>query len=286
MDDYSTPSGSASDDAFTNRWGCAILILATVLFAVQRVVLLAFLSSAASNGNALGTEALQFLFGSPPYSIIDTLLGFEIPDQGLFFLLQPHNLLLGLAQAVHFGINLGIVYAFFWVIETFRSATASRPWLRFGTCVVFLALAAVAGFGAAGLCGSGVSLSALAPADNSCTGPRAVAWAVATGDRLSESDSDLNVMEGASSPSTFYFLASKAKKRYEAQEMQDTPTCLAGVQSQISEAFFYEWKAFEAGSVSNFELGAAYGHKADDAIWAMKREIGKLAAQYGWDVGD
>ncbi len=101
---------SSNEDGVFEKWGCAIFILAAILLGIQRYIAFAFLYQMGMQGNQAAQQLHMFLFGSPPYSIIDILLGFEISDQGLFFLFQPHNWLLGLIQAIHFGLNVGLAY--------------------------------------------------------------------------------------------------------------------------------------------------------------------------------
>ena len=113
-------SDQHSTSSSMERWAGWIIGVAVVFFAVQRVILLGFLTSSSNAGNGLAVEVLRFLYGEPPYSILDTLLGFYVPEQGLLFLLQPHNLLLALAQAIHFGANYGLSYGLFWLIERVR----------------------------------------------------------------------------------------------------------------------------------------------------------------------
>jgi hypothetical protein len=132
------------EDPVTQRWGWAVLIIAALLFAIERYILFSVLVPLSAAGSQAAAQTLAFLYGNPPYSFFDVLLGFQIPDEGLMFLLQPHNMLLGFAQAIHFGINLGLAFAPFWVFEKLKTKTQSRPFLRSGACVVLvLALASL-----------------------------------------------------------------------------------------------------------------------------------------------
>jgi hypothetical protein len=124
------------------RWGTAVLIVSVVLFAVERYVVFSALVPLASAGSHSAGEVLGFLYGNPPYSIFNVLLGFEIPAEGLFFLLQPHNVLLGISQAIHYGINLAPVYGFFWIIEKLRTSAQSRPGPWIGGCLGILIVVA------------------------------------------------------------------------------------------------------------------------------------------------
>jgi len=163
------PGNAKSKDNATEKWGCAILIVAVVLFAIQRFVLFVILYQLSAAGSGSASQVLGFLFGEPPHSIFNIILGFPIPDEGLFFLLQPYNLLLGFVQAVHGGINFGIAYALFWLIEQVRLATIGRPWLRFGGCFGALVLLAALAIGII-TCG-GSNLSSLTTGESSGTPP-------------------------------------------------------------------------------------------------------------------
>jgi hypothetical protein len=136
------------------RWGCAIFAIGAVLFASQRFILFNLLLPASELENTAAAQAHRFLFGHPPYSIVDVLLGFEVPDEGLLFLLQPHNLLLGFTQALHTGLNLLVVYGAAWLLATILARTSRRPWLRFGGCAAAAALLLVLSLAAVTCVGS------------------------------------------------------------------------------------------------------------------------------------
>jgi hypothetical protein len=121
------PVSEDSEERASDRLGCGVLVLATLLFAAERYLLFVGLPSLSAPSRSAAFLLHRFLFGDPPYSLFDVLLGFEIPDEGLVFLLQPHNLLLGLAQAAHFGANLGIVYLPSWLRDRLRPASPPRP---------------------------------------------------------------------------------------------------------------------------------------------------------------
>jgi hypothetical protein len=107
------------------KWGCAIFILATVLLTLERYLIFAVLLQQADRGNQAAEHLVVFLFGNPPFSIFDVLLGLSLPDEGLLFLLQPRNLVVLAIQAAHFGMNLGLVYIPFWFVSKIRQA--ARP---------------------------------------------------------------------------------------------------------------------------------------------------------------
>jgi hypothetical protein len=135
----STAQSIRKDDAF-QKWGCLIFILAAALFAGQRFLLFSWLLYTSANGSAPAYQALQFLYGNPPFSIIDILLGFDFPSEGWFYLLQPHNIAVGAAQAVHFAITLGLAYLPFWLFDRARKSPSNRLWLRLAGALVALAL--------------------------------------------------------------------------------------------------------------------------------------------------
>ena len=152
----------ATKSYFERRSGW-ITAVAVIVFAAQRLTLLSYLTSLAAARSALAAEVLHFLYGEPPYSILDTLLGFYVPDEGLLFLLQPHNLLLALAQAVHFGVTLGVVYGSFWVVENSSRAAVSRGWPRTVGCLTVVALIGAGLYGLATSYARAAESSTLAP---------------------------------------------------------------------------------------------------------------------------
>ena len=129
---------SEHEDPVTRRWGWAVLIIAALLFAIERYILFSVLVPLSAAGSQAAAQALAFLYGNPPYSIFNVLLGFQIPDEGLMFLLQPHNMLLGFTQALHYGINLGLAFAPFWLLEKLKAKTQPRPFLRLGRRVALV----------------------------------------------------------------------------------------------------------------------------------------------------
>src|SRR3972149_5092387 len=90
--------------------GCGAMVVSTLLFAAERYLLFLTLTQSSMGTPSAASQTHRFLFGDPPFSLFDVLLGFQIPDEGGVFLLQPHNLLLAFTQAVHFGLCLGIVH--------------------------------------------------------------------------------------------------------------------------------------------------------------------------------
>jgi len=125
------------------KWGCGIWILTAILFGTQRYILFSLLPALSPYSTGWPGQLHRFLFGAPPYSVFDVLLGFQVPDEGLLFLFQLHNLLIALVQAVHTGINYGLAYLAFWLVEQLRSRTYGRPWLRASGCLGSIGLLVV-----------------------------------------------------------------------------------------------------------------------------------------------
>jgi len=125
-------TASEQEHPVIRRWGWAVLLIGALLFATQRYILFSVLVPLSAARSEAAAQTLAFLYGNPPYSIFDVLLGFQIPDEGIVFLLQPHNMLLGIAQALHYGINLALAFAPFWLLEKLKAETNSRAFLCLG----------------------------------------------------------------------------------------------------------------------------------------------------------
>lgn len=118
-----------------DRWGCAIWIVAALLVAAQRVALFLVLAPHSHSIDRPLLDLHKFLFGEYPYSILDILFGFQIPDSGLLFIIQPHNWLIGGVQAVHVFLNFALVYCLLWFFSILRRAMARFKLVRVGTWV-------------------------------------------------------------------------------------------------------------------------------------------------------
>jgi hypothetical protein len=90
------------------RFEFVIVIIALGLYVAERCLAFAFLDSRGAGAGAMESLLRQILFGRPPFSIFNVVLGFDL-NQGLFGLVQPFNLLAVTIQVVHFLINYGIV---------------------------------------------------------------------------------------------------------------------------------------------------------------------------------
>jgi hypothetical protein len=83
-------------------------IIALVPYGLERCLAFAFLQSRSASAGALESMVMGFLFGQPPYSIFNILLGFEL-NRELFVLIQPRILLSVAIQIIHFWMNYWIV---------------------------------------------------------------------------------------------------------------------------------------------------------------------------------
>jgi len=138
MDNYYPSESLDGEDSFSNRYGCLILIIATILFAIQRYFIFLFLGYLSTQASSTASSALDFLFGESPYSVFDVLLGFEIPDEGLFYLLQPRNWALGLVQAIHWGLNIGLATLPFRLFSQIKKSAGMRKWLGYSGCLALV----------------------------------------------------------------------------------------------------------------------------------------------------
>ena len=138
MDNHYSSEPLDAEDSFYTKHGCLILIIATVLFAIQRFLIFSFLGNLSSQANSTASAILDFLFGEPPYSVFDLLLGFEMPDDALFYLLQPRNWALGLVQAIHWGLNIGLAMLPFWLFSQTKKSSRVRKWLGYSGCLALI----------------------------------------------------------------------------------------------------------------------------------------------------
>ena len=181
MTQMSSPESHDTQDQVFGKYGCAVFILAAVLFAVQRFILFGWLLLQSSLGRAFAPNATEFLFGNPPYSLTDILLGLEFPDEGLLYLLQPHNLAIAVTQAAHFGITIGLVYVPFFLFIKARTSPRHRVWLRVGGCLFALAIpVSIAVCAAACVVGPFPGDGAASPTPPAATTPAPIASHTAT----------------------------------------------------------------------------------------------------------
>lgn len=105
------------------RFEAVIIIIAFVLYVAERYFAFVFLDSRAAGAGAMESLVRQVMFGRPPYSFLNVLLGFDL-NQGLFGLVQPINLLAVTIQVILFLINYWIVrFPFLLVVKI----TSGKP---------------------------------------------------------------------------------------------------------------------------------------------------------------
>lgn len=108
MEDLKKPDPVSSYKDDPERFESPIIVIALALYIIERCLAFAFLQSRSASAGALESMVMGFLFGQPPFSIFNILLGFEL-NQGLFVLLQPRILLSVTIQIAHFWVNYWIV---------------------------------------------------------------------------------------------------------------------------------------------------------------------------------
>jgi hypothetical protein len=89
------------------------------LYIIQRCVAFAWLQSLSGSGTGWEANGLEFFFGRPPYSILDILLGFDIPES-MLGLLNPKNIAQAVLQSMHFLINWFFAGVPFRIILSFQ----------------------------------------------------------------------------------------------------------------------------------------------------------------------
>jgi hypothetical protein len=97
------------------RFDTAIVILALILYIAERYAIFAYLFNHSNPVSGFESQILGFLFGRPPYSILNILLGFD-SSQGLFGIILPINFLAVVLQFGHFLLNYLMVRFLFLLI--------------------------------------------------------------------------------------------------------------------------------------------------------------------------
>jgi len=118
----------------------------------------------------------------------------------------------------------------------------------------------------------------------SCSGPRAEDWAKDFASRLDVSYTDYDLVSEQTTATMFSTLANKAEQRYREQLAQSPPGCLSDFQELATSFFYYQWKAYEAASVGNYEQAVAFEDKFFDELYSMQREFDELANKYDWEL--
>jgi hypothetical protein len=98
----------SSDDSNLEKYEFPIVAFALGFYVIERFLAFIFLQNWSVESGAMESQILGFLFGQPPYSILNILLGFDL-NQGLFGFVQPRNLILAAIQIAHFGLNYWIL---------------------------------------------------------------------------------------------------------------------------------------------------------------------------------
>ena len=86
------------------RFDTAIGIFALILYILERYAIFAYLLNHSNPVSGFESQILEFLFGRPPYSILNILLGFD-SSQDLFGIILPINFLSVVLQSGHFLLN-------------------------------------------------------------------------------------------------------------------------------------------------------------------------------------
>ncbi len=140
MSNFNSDTDASQKYGLMERSGCAIFGLAAILFSIERYLLFNYLGDNAQSGNQFAHQVLHFLFGEPPNSILDVLLGFDLSRDDLFFILQPRNWVLLIFQASHFTLNLVLVSLPFWLTSSVQSIVQRGTVTSFGKKVALASI--------------------------------------------------------------------------------------------------------------------------------------------------
>jgi hypothetical protein len=124
MEDFSRPEKDHKPVSDLQRFETPIGLLAIALYIIERLLAFAYLQDQAGSAG-MESQLLGFFFGQPPYSILDILLGFDVPET-LIGILNPRNILQAALQTVHFLINFflaGLPFRFLLLLEKRRAET-------------------------------------------------------------------------------------------------------------------------------------------------------------------
>jgi|WetSurMetagenome_2_1015567.scaffolds.fasta_scaffold79206_2 hypothetical protein len=123
MDNMQRSDAASPQKSNLDRFDIPIGILALTLYVIERWIAFAWLQSRSGSGTGWEAQGLEFFFGRPPYSILDILLGFDVPESWLG-LLHPKNIAQAVLQALHFLINwflAGLPFRFLLFLEKRRA---------------------------------------------------------------------------------------------------------------------------------------------------------------------
>jgi len=99
-----------AEDRLWEKWGCAVIVVATLLTAIQRCLAFALLGQRLQLGSQTAQQLLEFLFGKAPFSVFDIVFGLEVPSETWVALFRIRSLLVVFFQAAHLGLNLCALY--------------------------------------------------------------------------------------------------------------------------------------------------------------------------------
>ncbi len=102
-------------------------------------------------------------------------------------------------------------------------------------------------------------------------------------ERTRNSMDDFDFVTQLTTAKQYRSLAAKEQARYKAQQRQETPPCLAELQSVTVAYYYNQWHAYQSFAEYDPDLGLYYAEKAYDSIDKVIREMDRLGAEYKWD---
>jgi hypothetical protein len=115
----SLPEKDLKPESGLQRFGTPIGLLAIAVYVIERIAAFVCLRNRVGSGAGWESQLLGFFFGQPPYSILDILLGFDIPESWIG-ILDPRKIIQAVIQAIHFSINwwlAGLPFRLFLLLE-------------------------------------------------------------------------------------------------------------------------------------------------------------------------
>jgi hypothetical protein len=92
-----------SGDPVLDRYWLPMLLITSVLFAIERILIWQYLDVQGNYG------LIVFLFGEPPLNIVDIIFGLSLNFNSAIDLLNIRNMVLMAIQATHFYANFFVV---------------------------------------------------------------------------------------------------------------------------------------------------------------------------------
>jgi hypothetical protein len=120
----------------------------------------------------------------------------------------------------------------------------------------------------------------------SCSGPKAENWADGTIERMDDSINDSDSINDYTRISEIQMIAIRAKSRYITQQNETAPSCMTDLQTNTTNVFYYEWKAYDSIVTGDYDIAYEYLDKYLSAFDAMEKEFYRLAGKYKWDLSD